>query len=417
MADGTKRAGGEQIGAAMSHYWPAFLFTVVIAAMSPVACGGSFFTLTMSTTSEPPQTVTASGSDLTSLLQDAVKQRKQFAALAGRDVTASLSYGRVVGAVTLSRNAAGTSVTLGFPKIGISKTITGAGAPRVSELLGNYLHRQAEGLLSKFNKRQAGFSKWLVVDGNPSAATAFQADDAFYRWGIPRNRQTEGGTWIAAEAEAIHAEGKNGGLAAATIGCDFPINERMAISLDLGGNYREVAGTRSYNIVSTTWGLPMKVYKAPLLEGFDWTLTPYVFGNAAFSKQLLDGGGVYGVGGVSSLAYHTGNFTFILGNQISYNAGLNIDINSVRYGNTKLSTSILKNGLQVEWSPNEQFFADGGIAYTNFLQDAAVKNYWSPSMGIGWQFTPSATIRAGLFGNYANGYTATGCEVSFSYTF
>jgi hypothetical protein len=401
----------------MSRYWSAFLVTIVISTMSPAARGGSFFTLTMSTTSGPPQSVTATGSDLTSLLQDAVKQRKQFAALAGHDVTASLNYGRVVGAVTLTRNAAGTSVTLGFTKIGVSKTITGADAPRVSTLLRDYLHRQAEGVLSKFSKRQAGFSKWLVVDGNPSAATAFQADDAFFRWGLPKNRQTEGGTWIAAEAEAIHAEGKNGGFGSATIGCDFPINERIAISLDLGGNYREVAGTRSYNVVSTTWGLPMKVYKTPLMEGFDWTLTPYVFGNAAFSKQLLNGGGIYGAGGVSSLAYHTGNFSFILGNQISYNAGLNIDINSVRYGNAKLDTSILKNGLQVEWSPNEHFFADGGIAYTNFLQDAAVKNYWSPSVGIGWHFTPLATIRAGLFGNYANGYTATGADISFTLTF
>ncbi|HSZ59437.1 MAG TPA: hypothetical protein VK797_27585 [Tepidisphaeraceae bacterium] len=401
----------------MSTHWVRLLTVLFIAVASPVALAGNFLTLTASTTSGPPMTVTASGSDLTSLLQNAISQKQQFAALAGKDLTATLNYGGVPRAIVLTRNAAGTSATLSIPSTGFSKTFTGPNAAALSNSLRTEVRTQSDGAVSKLNQKLVGISKWGVVDGNPSAATAFTADDAFYRWGLPQNRDVHGGMWVAGSAETIHADGKNGSLYAGAIGGDIPFSESVSLSLDFAGNYREVGNARSFTIASSTWGLPIDVYKSPLLDGFEWKLTPYVFGGASFSKQLLSGGGVYGAGGVSSLTYRTGPFAFILGDEISHSGGINISYEGVHYGNTDLNSNILKNGVQVVWSPNENFFADGGIAYTTFLQSAAVKNYWSPSVGAGWHFNPGTTLRIGIRGNYANGYTATGADISLSLDF
>ncbi|HSZ59502.1 MAG TPA: hypothetical protein VK797_27910 [Tepidisphaeraceae bacterium] len=401
----------------MSTHWVRLLTVLFIAVASPVALGGSFLTLTATTTSGPPMTVTASGSDLTSLVQNAIQEKQQFAALAGNNVTASLTYGGVQRVITVTRNAAGTSATLSIPSIGVTKTFTGANARVLANSIHTELRSQPDNAVSKLNQDLAGISKWGVVDGNPSAATAFAANDAFYRWGLPQNLDVHGGIWAGGSAETIHADGKNGSLYAGAIGADFPISQGMSLSIDFAGNYREVGGARSFTIAESVWGLPIDVYKSPLLDGFEWKLTPYVFGSASFSKQLLSGGGVYGAGGVSSLTYRTGPFAFILADEISYNSGLNASLSGVHYGNSDLNSTLVKNGVQVVWSPNETFFADAGIAYTNFLQDAAVKNYWSPSVGAGCHLGSATTLRVGLRGDYANGYTGTGADISLSIDF
>jgi hypothetical protein len=406
-----------KIGAAMSTPWVRLLTALFIAVASPVAFAGSFMTMTASTTSGPPMTVTATGSDAAALIDDFVQQKKQFAKLIGHDSTASLSYATTHGVITVTRNAAGTSTTLSFPMIRFSKTFSATDTPTLSKAVHTYLHHQAEDALSQLSKTLAAFSKWHVVDGNPNSATAFLADDAFYRWGLPQNRDVHSGMWVTGSGETIHTEGKNGTLYAGAIGGDIPISESVALSIDFSGNVREVSGARSLTVAATTWGLPIDVYKSPLLDGFDWKLTPYVFGDLTGSKNLLQGGGVYGIGGVSSLTYRTGPFDFILGNQISYNSGINFTIDGIHYGNSHLNSGILKNGLQVVWSPGENFFVDGGIAYTNFLQDAAVKNYWTPSVGVGWHFNEATTLRVGLHGDYANGYGATGGDISLSVAF
>jgi hypothetical protein len=406
-----------KIGAAMSTLWVRLPAVLVIAVASPVALGGSFLTLTASTTSGPPMTVTASGSDLTSLVQNAISQKQQFAALAGNNVTASLTYGAVPHVITLTRNAAGTSATISIPSIGVSKTFTGANAQALSQSVHTYVRSQSNGAISKLNQDLAKISKWGVVDGNPSAATAFTANDAFYRWGLPQNLDVHGGIWAGGSAETIHADGKNGSLYAGAIGADFPISHDVSLSIDFAGNYRDVGGARSFTIAESNWGLPIDVYKSPLLDGFEWKLTPFIFGSASLSKQLVSGGGVYGAGGVSSLTYRTGPFAFILADEISYNSGINFSLSGIHYGNSDLNSTLLKNGVQVVWSPNETFFVDGGIAYTNFLQSAAVKNYWSPSVGVGCHLGSATTLRAGLRGDYANGYTGTGVDISFSVDF
>lgn len=374
------------------------------------ASAGDFLSLTAATTSGAPVTVTERGSDIRTLFRDALQERNQFASLSGQSVKASLNFGGVPNAVVFTRNAAGTSATLSIPRSGFSKTFAAPNATAVSHNVQSFLANPQ----TDFNQTLAGLGKWSVVDGNPSAATAFVADDAFYRWGLPTNRQTTGGIWVWGTDKVIHADGLNGNYAAGAIGGEIPIVDNVALSIDFGGNYREVEGARSFTIAASNWGLPIEVYKSPLLDGFDWTLTPYIFGGASFSKQLVSGGGIYGLGGVSSLSYRTGPFTFILANQINYSLGLSLSYESIHYSNGHLNSPMLKNGVQVVWSPNENLFIDGGIAYSNFLVDAAVKNYWSPTLGVGWHFNTATTIRAGLHGDYANGYTSTGIEASLS---
>jgi len=77
----------------------------------------------------------------------------------------------------------------------------------------------------------------------------------------------------------------------------------------------------------------------------------------------------------------------------------------------------VKNGIKASWTPAQHFFIDAGATYTNFLHAAAVQSYVSPIAGVGWRFDSRSSIRIGYHGDYGNGYSASGADVSLYLSF
>jgi hypothetical protein len=143
-------------------------------------------------------------------------------------------------------------------------------------------------------------------------------------------------------------------------------------------------------------------------QGFAWQITPFALGWGTFSGNLAAGGLLLGGGGVSNLSYRVGSFTFTLANQIDYNGGVPINFQEFHL-NTDVNQWVLKNGIKATYSPKgSPVFVDGGVVYTNFLENAAVDGYFTPFVGVGVKFGQYSGIRAEARGNYGNGYDDTG---------
>jgi len=99
-----------------------------------------------------------------------------------------------------------------------------------------------------------------------------------------------------------------------------------------------------------------------------------------------------------------------MGNQISFLEGFPIDIGDYDF-DTDLSQQILKNGIDVAIDLGPGALLDVGITYTNFLEDAAVDNYWSPTAGISFRFSPDSGLRIAYQGDFGDGFQAHGGNV------
>lgn len=382
------------------------------------ALGSDLYTLTAMSTSGPPVTVTASGSNLLNLVQNAVSAKAEFQALKGQDATYALSYAGQKDVITMTRNAAGTSATLTIPSTGFSKTFTGTNAEAIRGSISEFLRTNAEDAIGRLNQKLQQRSKVAVVDGNPHATTATMADDAFYRFGLPRASARAGsGFWLDVDGGTYHAGGINSDYANVDFGFDVPFGERADLSIGVDGGYNRIGRANSYTFAGLDVGLPITVVKTPLLDGFLWKVTPFGYGTVTVSPDTLTGGGVYGCGAASSLNYMTGPWTFTLGNQISYFAGADLGLGGRVYGNRHLDQWITKNGLKVAYMPAQHLFLDAGVTYTHFLNSAAVPDYVSPIVGIGWRFNPTTQIRVGGRGDFVNGYTSVGGEVSLNVSY
>ncbi|HLL88382.1 MAG TPA: hypothetical protein VK324_03680, partial [Tepidisphaeraceae bacterium] len=119
------------------------------------------------------------------------------------------------------------------------------------------------------------------------------------------------------------------------------------------------------------------------------------------------GGLMYGGSLTSSLALVPGGgFAVTIANQVAAYEGIGIDIDDFRY-DTDVSQQVLKNGVQLSYAFGRAF-VDGGVTYTNFLQDAAVDAYVTPTVGLGLTFADAGALRIGYSGDFADEFTSHG---------
>lgn len=390
-------------------------FSLVFIAAS-IAHAADLYTLTGTSTSTG-QSVTATGSNFVDLLKNASNSSDQFQTLKGQPATYTLNRGSTT-IIKMTRDSNGTTATITIPSTGQSKTFTGSSESDVRNQIADYLKKDVDHAVENLNKRLNQETKNSFIDGNPHAVTAFMADDAFYRFGIIRaGASYQSGWWISGEGGGYHADGLDGNYGNLGLGFDANLGKSAALSVGFTSLYNQLGGADSFSFIGLDVGLPITLYRTPLLDGFVWKVTPFGYGTVSISPETISGGWVYGGGAASSLSYLTGPWTFTLGDQISYFAGADLSIGNIAYGNGSLDQWITKNGVDVTYQLGQHAFVDGGVTWTHFIHQAGVRDYYSPTVGIGWQISDASRIRVGARGDLGNGYTSVGGEISLTVSY
>jgi len=361
--------------------------------------------------------VTVGGSNLINLTDNLINEQGSFASLAGQNVTGTLSYGGIPNALVFTENAAQTSATITIPITGFTKTFAGTSASDLQSQIKDFLKKDAELAYAQFLEAVNQRSAVATIDGNPQASTALIADDLFTRFGLRNEQNTEfksadGGTYFGVNFNGgtIRADDMNGTWAEFAFETGARFTSNVALSFGTAVDYRNEAGSEAYTAAEEI-ALPVTFINNNG-NGISWQVTPWGFAGFAASYDQVAGGILVGGGATSSLAMHMGPITLTLGDQINYDHG--VDIAYGGYGfNTNLDQWIFKNGGDAAFQfPGTPFFVDASIAYSNFLRNAAIPNFWSPSAGVGLAFGGHSSLRFSYEGDFGKGYNANGGQVA-----
>ena len=403
--------------------WTGGCAVWVVLAIGAMARGGEYFQLTAQTTSGTAETVSAAGSSLLDLTDDVLKRQGAFQMLAGHAFVGNLTYGGVRNAVRLTANADVTSVTLELPPTGFSRTFTGANEHDVKEQIKDFFKKHGAAEYATFLKRINELSPVAAVDGNPQAATAFLADQSFRHFGLqttmslePKTSDNNNHNGFEFDGGVIHTDVVNGYYLSFTPEGVLRFNDHLALSIAIPFQYRNLQDSDVFTL-GVEVGMPITIVNARG-NGLIWQITPFASGGAVGSVDLAAGGVLMGGGATNMLALKAGALTFVMGNQISYYGGTRIRGKDWRF-ETDVNQPILKNGGKVVWNINEGFYVDAGVTYTNFLHDAAIPDYWSPTAGVGVRFgrNRESGLRVGYSGDYGHGYKASGGDVELYFNY
>jgi hypothetical protein len=338
-----------------------------------------------------------------------------FSSLSAQAFTSTLAYGPIYNAITLAENAAHTSATLAIPLTGYSQSFTGINSADLQNQVETFFKSNQNGAYSQLLEMLDQQSPAALLDGNPQSATALIASDAFTRFGLQNflSEEPEGpGNGIEFNADAsgggTHA-GLNGWYGQASFDGTLRLGSHIAASSATMVEYRNFASSESY-VIAQEFGLPITILEHKG-NGLSWMATPWGYGALAVSYDQAAGSFLVGGGGTSDLALHIGPVTLTLADQISYASDVKAQIRGYNF-DTFVNQWILKNGLDLAFHiPESPATIDVGCAYSNFLRQAAVPNYWSPTVGLNVSFDQYSGLRIAANGDYALKYNNVGGEL------
>lgn len=407
---------------------------------------------TVTTTSGTPETVRVGGDRLVRLTDDVILGRGAAAPLAGRDVVATLNYAGVPDALRLTLPADRASATLAYPRSGGgANTFSATGSSFDSPVraidddvyytITDPHNRQWRDLQRLINRE----SYIAPADGNPSAATAFLADQTFRKYGlfpdanpngpIDRTRQTPGGVdvWFDTLDGSVQTSGFSGYDLRFAVNAAGRFTPLLGWSVSVPFQYRNLGGAESYT-GAVEFGLPIDVVRPTRRVPVGWTLTPSVEFGASDSRNLGSTVALFGAGLTSRVGVRLGDWTVTLADQFSGYTDLGADNGGDDYGGYygdggyygggnynafrgNVAQQLFKNGVQVGRRFRYGLAVDASLTYSTFLENAAVDGFFTPRVGVTWQINRLVGLRLAYQADLADHYTAQGGDFAVEFRF
>lgn len=400
----------------------AMLFPAVVAR------AGEPFLITATTTSGTPASVSTGGSNLPNLITNVIKSESIFSSLQNRNTSATVRYGGLNDAIVVSKNSTNTSATLTLPSIGFTKTFTGSSESDLNSQIRKFAEKNGADIYGQFIRSINQSTDIGVTDGNPLAATAIFADQAYRQFGLepapfaagtdpvnPLDQVATPNIRLDFNGGYSHSDSSSSYFAGGDFSLGFKFGDRVGLVFDTPFEYRNVQGADVYDIAEEV-SLPIVLRKAGGNFSLGWMLTPTFTAGGAGSVDLAAGGVFLGGGITSSLSYQIAGFVVTLADSFQYFHGFPITIGAYQF-DTNLDQEVLKNGLKLSKFFGNNFFLDASFTYTNFLQRADIREYWSPAAGLGFRFNSSAGLRVGYSGDFSHDFVAHGGELQLYFNY
>jgi hypothetical protein len=422
----------------------ALVLAAGLSAIGPAAHAQNLFVIGGTSNGAPIEPVGAD--NLIDLVTEAVNNEDRFSGLVDTEASLSLNYGGIVDAIKIDKNAANTFATLSFVNADGTRTTRefdtaspDANGRSLETLVEDYLKKEGTKDLKSFFQAVNAQSVIAVSDGNPNATTARMAGYSFDRFGRS-NRQTA--MWVMSKPEgenAAAAAERAGASLQFRIGANASVfevgdfdGESATVSSSLDWNFSPRVGVSlgsffAYNAIGEAdvfhagfnLGVPVRVVLPTPELPLTWQLAPsFTFGGSA-SEDVGAGGLIYGGALTSLLRWDINDrWAVEMANQIGFYEGQTLTFDDYEI-DPGVSQQILKNGVEAQYRFSEAWYAFGGAAYTNFLDDAAVEAWLSPTVGIGWRKASmrGTSFEAGFVGDYGDDYSASGGRLSLNIAF
>jgi hypothetical protein len=357
------------------------------------------------------------GPNIINITDDLIHEQSFFGTLFGQNMTASLTWGGVPGAIVFTENLSQTEATLRFPTTGFSTTFVGSDAGDLQQQIHDFIKGDGESAYAQFLKSMDQLSPVATLDGNPQASTALIADDVYTRFGIQNQQPTEyrsysDGAYVSltGDAGANREDGLNGSWAGFSLDTGARFGSHAALSFGTTLAYRNTEDSQAYTVAEEV-ALPITFINNQG-NGLSWQLIPWAFAGLSASYDQAAGGLLVGGGVTSSLAFHFNGLTLTLGDQASYTGNVSVDVDGYAF-DTDIDQWLVKNGVEASYQfPGTPIFVAGGISNSNFLDHAAVPNYWTPTVGVGLAWGRFSSLQLSYQGDFAKGYNQNGADLS-----
>ena len=262
-----------------------------------------------------------------------------------------------------------------------------------------------------------------VTDGNPTALTAQIANEAFRLYGDYRNPfadygQGSDGLRVYFNGASINTDVGSGYLLEGALTSELPLHRPRRPEPRLLRRLPQHRAERDLH--RRLPRRPADQAHAPQTnesQPFYWSVTPNFHIAGGGSADQLSGGVILGGGVTNLVGLKLGDFFLSTGQSFTGYGGQPVTVQDYDF-ETNVGQSIFKASLALTYGgtgTGQRAFVQGGIVYTDFLDDAAVDNYVTPFAGVGLNLFGDSVFRVGYAADLADGFTVHRGEAEFRF--
>jgi hypothetical protein len=410
----------------------------VLAACLSLAGSAMGQNLFVITASSGGQTQAIGADNIIDLVSDAVNNANQFSFLGttGQSANLALNYGGVQNAIIVDKDATNSTATLSFLNPDGSRTVRNfdvnspnANGRSLEDLITDYLKQDGSSDLKKFFQAMNALTPIAVSDGNPNSTTARLADAAYLRFGFHNNMtaitvdptdraSNRAGTQfrVDAVAKTFDAGDFSGETINVSSSLDFNAGKSWGISIGSHLGFNTVGDANILHL-GITGGLPIRLCLPSESTPLTWQVTPFAALAGSASEDVGAGGLVYSFGVTNSLTWHlTPKLELSMANQFGAYEGTSLSFGDFEI-DPGVSNQLVKNGGQALYRLGDEWYVFAGATYSNFLEDASVEGWLTPSLGVGFRNDAGTGFQANFTGDFGDDYTAYGVRLGLNLAF
>ncbi len=268
---------------------------------------------------------------------------------------------------------------------------------------------QAIGDTSGFNQdEQAGqVDTRIGGEGAPVGAASLQ----FFDPGSDKGLRVR----FDAQAGVSDADGLESTFVNLSSSVEYRLNRYVGVAASFPITYYDVEGADVFTVGAHV-DIPIRIIQQDDGRGFTLQIAPGALVAGSGSYDMISGGAFWGVGGTALASYEMSDWLFSGAVSYTHFDSISLELDEFEF-DPAFTQDFIRFGAKASYFIGDNAYVFAGGSYSDFLDDASVDNYWSPTAGLGVRTGGGFNFRVAYEGDLGDDYEAHKVQVGVQLPF
>lgn len=185
---------------------------------------------------------------------------------------------------------------------------------------------------------------------------------------------------------------------------EYRVNRFWGIAASFPISYYDVEGADVFT-AGAHLDIPIRLIQQDDGKGFTFQIAPGALIAGSGSYEMVSGGLFWGVGGTALASYEVDDWLFSGAASYTHFESISLEVSDYEF-DPDLTQDFVRVGGKASYHIGDNAYVFGGLSYSDFLDDAAVDNYFSPTAGVGFRAGGGFNVRLAYEGDFGDDYEA-----------
>jgi hypothetical protein len=185
---------------------------------------------------------------------------------------------------------------------------------------------------------------------------------------------------------------------------EYRVNRFWGVAASFPISYYDVEGADVFT-AGAHLDVPIRLIQQDDGKGFTFQIAPGALIAGSGSYEMVSGGLFWGVGGTALASYETGDWLLSAAASYTHFDSISLELDEFEF-DPALTQDYVRVGGKASYHIGDNAYVFLGGSYSDFLDDAAVDNYYSPTAGFGFRTGGGFNVRLAYEGDFGDDYEA-----------